>query len=620
MKIKIFLIFIFLIFLIGFCSAVHNITGIVNDAKDGTLANDYIITLWNSLNGLEDNLTDIIGPNGNSGEDNNYLIDCELLGTPCSLNDNLSIKVFNNGSDYVTEILNVTVTGASEDSVGDLTLNSPPTTFPASPTNFQNLSIQEIEINCSISDLDSNLYNATLYGNWSGGWHENETKAVSGDDTYILFTKTFGQGTYKYGCKVTDNLSISTFSQQNNTFTIDLTDPIISSVQINESSVCGSQMVRVNCTATDQILGVNKVIIQAITPSYTKNHTGIFLTGNTYYSDVWINETGSWKFNCIVNDSAGNQDNLTSDLLGRYSADPDFYINYQTILLNNTDPIENQSIIINATIENLGCGDASNVLIGFFKGDPDLGGINLDNDTISINGLSSNEASIFWNANIGINNIFVFADYGDSFSEENESDNKANKSFSINSWQEIYGNISINKLIGNVSFNLTHWLNETNLAGNVFITDSECNINWLSLQAIGKNKTGEDSSDDFSEIDTLLGMSKFGDSVSILFSDNQVPKQTETFLVHQKEILNVPVINSSENSNFITGILWDYSDDSVDGEYDSSDQEDLIFVTKVNKEVQGDYGVYDYEIEIPVKLREYKSPDYSEIYFYYDLN
>jgi hypothetical protein len=620
MKTKFLLLTITLIYLMGSLSAAHYIVGFANDAKDGTPANNFIVTLWNPLNGLTNNLTDIIGQNGNSGTNNIYMIDCELLGNGCDIGDNLSVKIFNNGSDYLSEARNVTITGAGFDIAQNISLNTPPTTSPVYPINYQNISNPSIIFNCSVNDLDGNLANVTLYGNWSGGWHPNETKTIIGSNNFSLFTKTLPQGTYQYGCKVTDNLSISRFSENNNTFTIDLTKPVISSIIINESYVCGNSQIRVNCTATDQILGVNKVVIQAIAPSYIKNYTGIFLTGDTYYSDILINETGLWKFNCIVKDSAGNENNLTSNGFNGFSSNPELYVNYQTIFLSNNDPFENESIFINASIENLGCGDANGVLIGFFIGDPDSGGININNNTISITGLSSLESKISWNAQIGRNNIFVFADSNNSFSEENETNNKANNTFSINAWQDIYGNISINKIIGGLSSNLTHWLNESTFTGNVFITDSECNVNWLTLQSISKTKTGGSSSNDFSEIDSLLGMSDFEDSVSIIFSDNQIPKNTENFLIHQNSISEVPVINSTENSDFITGILWDYSDDSLDGEYDVSDEEDLVFVAKVKQGFEGEYGRYDYEIKIPARLREYKNIDSAEIYFYYDLN
>ena len=299
---------------------------------------------------------------------------------------------------------------------------------------------------------------------------------------------------------------------------------------------------------------------------------------------------------------------------------PDLFINFSDINLSELNPIENQEVKINAIVENLGYGYAGNVLISFFEGDPFSSGISIGNVTINISGIASTEASILWNAKIGKTNIFVVADYYLLINESNEENNKANKTISINSWQEIYGNTSVDKIIGNETSNLKRWFNESSLQGNVFITDSESYVNWLSLQAIGKTKTGGASSNDFSEIDTLLGMTNFDDSVSNLFSNIQNPKNTQTMLIHQKEIQNVPIINSTNSSNFVTGILWDTSDDVIDGEYGPIDKEDLVFVAPVSKQSEGAYGFYNYEIKIPSKLREYNTLDSQEIYLYYDLN
>ena len=179
----------------------------------------------------------------------------------------------------------------------------------------------------------------------------------------------------------------------------------------------------------------------------------------------------------------------------------------------------------------------------------------------------------------------------------------------------------MNKTIGIQNLNLSKWFNESSFQGSIFVADSESDINWLSLQAIGKTTSETSSSNDFLEIDTLLNMQNFEDSVSNRFSNSQIPKQTDSFLVHQKNILDVPTINSSSDRTFVTGILWDYSDDiDSDGEYDAADGEDIIFVTKLNASSFGDYGMHDYEIEIPARLREYKTADSGQVYLYYDLN
>jgi hypothetical protein len=615
-----FCFLILIIIALPLLSAAHYILGIVNNALDGTAANDHIVVLWNPAVGENDNLTDIIGPNGNSGVNNNYRIDCELLNAGCNIGDEIRVKVLNNGDNYIIDYVNLTVTGAENDTAPNLTLNSPPNSSLNAPINYANFS-STVQFNCSAGDLDGNLANATLYGNWSGGWHANETISVSGNFSTAVFTKDLIEGRYEWNCLVKDNLSLSDFYEQNFTLTVDKTPPVINSVFANASYVCGNaSYIRVNCTITDSLTSVNSVVIQAISASGNINYSAGLLNGDTYYADVLINYTGIWAFNCIANDSAGNANNLTA-LFNAYTVEPDLFISFSQILFSDLTPLENEGLVINATVENRGCGNANNFLVGFYKGDPQISGTQINqNKTISVLGLSNITTNVSWNAEIGTTNIFVLADVSNIIAESDEINNKANKTINITSWQDFYGEINGTKLLSDSLFyNLSYWSNLSNLGGNVFISDTESNIDWLSLQAIGINKTNSTTDNDFEDIDSLLGMASFEDSVYKTFTNNGDPKATASMIVHQKEISNVPVINSTNNSNFITGILWDTSDDNDDGEFSQNDKEDLIFVAKINPDKTGAYGVYDYEIRIPVKLRQYYSSDPTNVYLYYDL-
>ncbi len=306
----------------------------------------------------------------------------------------------------------------------------------------------------------------------------------------------------------------------------------------------------------------------------------------------------------------------------------DITINTSDIRFNYENLIENVYITINATVKNIGRANVGSFMVQFFKGDPDLGGTQIDGNK-TVNNLAKGQ-SITVNANyapsVGNNNIFVLIDTplssNGSIGEDNETNNKANNTLFLTAWQEFYGNISIDKLLGdNGTRNLSIWYDVQFFSGNVFVVDSESNVEWNSLLPIGKNITGGNTSDDFSDIDSILGMSGFSDSVSNIFtSDGIIPRQSLDFLVYQKYISDVAVVNSTNNTNFFTGILWDSSDDAGDEQYSQDDREDLVFVTKVNKRAQGKYGDYDYEIRIPVKLREYYTGDQNNVFIYFDIN
>ena len=124
---KIFPINLIAIFLIlPFCSGAHYIVGYVENAKDGTNSNGHSIVLWNPAIGTSDNVSDIIGPTGNSRTNNIYMIDCELLISGCNVSNTLSLKVINNGDNYISNEKNVTISGFGYDIAENITLNSPP--------------------------------------------------------------------------------------------------------------------------------------------------------------------------------------------------------------------------------------------------------------------------------------------------------------------------------------------------------------------------------------------------------------------------------------------------------------------------------------------------------------
>ena len=142
---KIFLTFI-LIITLNLASAAHYIVGYVNDARDETPANEHSVVLWNPIYGNENNLTDVIGPTGNSGTDNIYMIDCEMLNNPCNVGDTLNVRVYDTGDGYISETKSVVVTGAGY-TVLNLTLNSPPVFELIQVDDSISSPIQEIDLN-----------------------------------------------------------------------------------------------------------------------------------------------------------------------------------------------------------------------------------------------------------------------------------------------------------------------------------------------------------------------------------------------------------------------------------------------------------------------------------------
>lgn len=186
---KIFTInLIVIILVLPACSAAHYIVGYVENAKDGTTPNGDTILLWNPSVGTQDNLTDIIGVDGNSHVDNIYMIDCELLQEGCNIDSTLTLKVINNGNNYISEEKNVTVSGYGYDLVENITLNSPPNityvnvddtlTSPQNEIDLIPADTKEITCNAIINEYDgeNSIINATgrFFDNIVSGYDQLE--------------------------------------------------------------------------------------------------------------------------------------------------------------------------------------------------------------------------------------------------------------------------------------------------------------------------------------------------------------------------------------------------------------------------------------------------------------
>ncbi len=146
--------------------AAHFIVGQVSDAVDGTSANGHVVVLWNPVYGMSDNVTDIIGTLGNSGQNNTYLMDCELLSNGCSVGDVLDVEVIDTGDNYFSSNVSLTVTGAGFDIAPNIKLNSPPNitlitvddslTSPAHQIDLVTASTRDVNCTAIVNEPDGN--------------------------------------------------------------------------------------------------------------------------------------------------------------------------------------------------------------------------------------------------------------------------------------------------------------------------------------------------------------------------------------------------------------------------------------------------------------------------------
>jgi len=343
---------------------------------------------------------------------------------------------------------------------------------------------------------------------------------------------------------------------------------------------------------------------------------------NFFYPRIPVGGWHNWSVNC--SDYYGNVG--ASDKWLIFIAPPDLIVNASSMFFSNSSPIEGENITINGTVWNIGGSDALNVVIQFWLGDPDVSGVQInDNFTVNITDIDGNNSAVTVNVSWTVSgpgpfNFYLVADpptaLNGSINESIESNNKFNKTLQIDAWFTAYGDVLTTFVLANSNNGMYLNWTGTNFSGNIFVAETNADVDWTSLQALSRDISDIYQADDFGDFDFALNMSNFSDSVNITYTDGfSFPKVTSTFNVYSSDIFNVPVINSTNSSNFVSGILWDTSDGGV--EY--SGTQDVVFVTGINQTTPGYYGIYDFEITFPVLLRDYKEIVSSTISYYYEI-
>jgi len=170
---------------------------------------------------------------------------------------------------------------------------TPPNVTLNAPINFFNSTSTTITFNCTAFD-NVNLTNVTLYGNWSGGWHANQTNSTPINNTPIIFSKSIPDGIYKWNCQACDASSNCNFSSVNRTFTIDAIPPAIS-VTYPLNQTYSTNVSALNYTVSDLRLSScwyslnNGVTNTSITCG--TNKTGLISVEGSNTWKVWANDT-----------------------------------------------------------------------------------------------------------------------------------------------------------------------------------------------------------------------------------------------------------------------------------------------------------------------------------------
>ncbi len=288
---------------------------------------------------------------------------------------------------------------------------------------------------------------------------------------------------------------------------------------------------------------------------------------------------------------------------------PEEYVDIDFNASYPASPEENEDTIIYANVSGI------NVDIEWvnFTVEAPNASVMMDHENASARGNARWNSSIFYPNAVGTWSWNVTAKGG-------SSTDITSGSFTISAWHIITGNLFGTFSLQDSGANayLSNWTVEDNTGSNIYVADSDSSISFSNLKALSRNSSGTYSKHDFEYADNLLNMSSLDDSINSTFTDGGNARDTATFNIFKATISDVAIVNSTNSSSFITGILWDASDDD-DESFDEVDNEDLVFITKTNYSTAGLYGVYDYEIKVPANLRKYKGTDYSSVSIYAEV-
>lgn len=441
----------------------------------------------------------------------------------------------------------------------------------------------------------------------------------------------------------TSNLSVNVTCENQTNFTMDNSDYLF-----NITVVAGAGGTAIaywsnpnSSTVLDLGTGVLNMTILSSERNITSNESNanVAVTCSGNCSQIFSNWTTvsmvdtqveRLQFNCSTNltgyfsanFSLESDDDTTPDVLTvtcNITA-PD--VTFTRFVSQPSDPIENQTVVLNATIKNIGNANASNVSVVFWVGNF-LQGIVISNQSVNLTPGENASLNVTYTITTGNNSFYVTADFnistGGNIDESNEKNNYALLSLDIASWHIFTGNLSGRMVLSSGGSNeIFRWNISNSTNSNIFIVDTDSSINWASLKAIGRDTSNNYIEDDFHEVDVALKIENNSDSINKTYLYSGNPRYQKNFTIFSESVKNIAYVNSTNTSNFITGILWDSSDDGGDGSFDTSDKEDLVFITQANYQTQGKYDIYDFEIKVPSKLRSYLGTS-NTVDFYVEL-
>jgi len=258
---------------------------------------------------------------------------------------NITINTTNITGSYIT---NISV------EVNDTT--NPTATIGTDPIDNYNSSNTNVTFDLKCADAYS-ANDLVLYGNWSAGWHANQTNASTNNDSYWNITvPNIADGTYKWTAYCNDSAGNADWDAANRTLTVDTTNPT-ASFGTNPASALSTpnRTITFDLKCADGLNSPDTIELWGNwSGTWAVNNSNASAINNTFSNiSVTLAADGSYKWAVYCNDSAGNSDWTATNRTFTVVADPTASFGTNPInAYNSSSP--------NATFD-IKCADPHNV-------------------------------------------------------------------------------------------------------------------------------------------------------------------------------------------------------------------------------------------------------------------
>jgi hypothetical protein len=300
------------------------------------------------------------------------------------------------------------------------------------------------------------------------------------------------------------------------------------------------------------------------------------------------------RWQVYANDSWGGLWNATDVFTYRTTLEADLRVGKITV--NNSNPSEGEFVLIRANVSNYGPSDANSSRVWFNSTDGNGVVSALGERTVDIAAGGWTWENVTASFGQGTHTINVSARTSTSVVGLSPANDDNTTQLSVPVWAYMHGNATgtLMLAIGGET-DVFEWTPEE-LQGNVFFMDVDSGVDFTNMKPLN-------GSGDLHELDVALGIENFTGDVNQTYDSNGdgVADQTTTFDVYGDTLAGVPVVNASDGSPWLVGIIWDGDDGP---EYTGA--EDVVFIVKIKPGTNGAFGVNDYEAKVPSNLKSLK--------------